>query len=426
MRFHPAALMLIVWCSAFAAIMILPFEFTHRSIAVEGTMILVLNLGVFVLGGLMRTVYLPQHPVRDPSNLKLRRADLLLKTLAVIACTTMGIEIIRGGSLDLSTAYSVRSDQAQAMLQGALSQSSGIFKIGFLCYPAGYIFLVRGVLLDAKPKWVQVFLFGVLPGVLAGIALGGRTPIFSTMAYGLLAYWGRRWLYSRQGTTERPKVRKVNPLVKIGAIIGGIIGFNYFINVFIVRAEVIGGAEVMLSFAATQWGVTFGGPGAEFMISIFGPVTTYLIFVFAWYLVQGVVMSNSLFMNYGGDALMGVYGVDILTAVVRRFNPVGVAEGFNYLLNLDTYGFLPSAFGTLYVDFLYGGLVFAFVWGWLAGVVYRNIRRGLDPRWFIFAPFVTLGVIFSLINTPIGFSNGFITHFWLVVTFLLIRRPPAP
>ncbi|MEZ5751831.1 MAG: hypothetical protein R3D60_07650 [Paracoccaceae bacterium] len=426
MRFHPAVLMLIVWCSAFAAFIILPFEFVHRSIEVEGVMVLVLNLGVFVLGGLMRTVYLPQHPVIDPTRLQMRRADLLLKALALLACATMGLEVVRGGSLDLTAAYSTRSDQAQAMLNGALSQSSGIFKIGFICYPAGYIFLVRSVLLDAKPKWTQVIIFGVLPGVLAGLAMGGRAPIFNTMAYGFLAYMARGWLYQRNRSSDAPKVRKVNPLIKIGAIVGGVVAFNYFINVFIVRAEVVGGADLMLSIAATQWGVTFGGPGAEFMISIFGPVTTYLIFVFAWYLVQGVVMSNSLFMNYGGDALMGVYGIDILTAIMRRIDPAGVSNGFNYLLNLDTYGFFPSAFGTLYVDFLYGGLVFAFVWGWLAGVVYRNIRRGLDPRWFIFAPFVTLGVIFSLINTPIGFSNGFITHFWLVVTFLLIRRPRAP
>ena len=426
MKFHPAILMLMVWSSAFAALVLLPFELTHRSIELQGLLILLLFLVVFCFGGLLRTVHLPQRAVADPGLLRTRWADLLLKTLASIACLTMGLEVVRGGALDLGLAYSARSEQAQAMLHGALSQSSGIFKIGFICYPAGYVFLARALLLDAKPRWTQIIIFGVLPGVLAGLAMGGRAPMFNTMAYGFLAYSARGVLFGerkRETVGQAPKARKIHPLIRVAAIVGSVFAFNYFINVFIVRAEVAGGAAAMLNIVASQWGVTFGGPLAEAMIDFLGPVTTYLIFVFAWYLVQGVVMSNSLFMSYQGDALMGVYGIDILTAIMRRVDPAGVSQGFNYLLNLDTYGFLPSAFGTLYVDFLFGGLIFTFVWGWLAAVVYRNIRRGIDPRWFIFSPFITLGVIFSLINTPLGFSNGLITHFWLVTTFLLIRRP---
>lgn len=412
-----------VWSFAFASLIILPFELTHRSIELPGLAVLLLFLAVFCIGGLLRTVYLPQRPVTDPSLLGTKRADLLLKVLASIGLMTMGLEVVRGGALDLGSAYSARSDQAQAMLHGALSQSSGIFKIGFICYPAGYVFLARSLLLDAKPKWTQIILFGVLPGVLAGLAMGGRAPMFNTISYGFVAYTARGILFGKRKSESAPKARKIHPITKMVAIVFGVLAFNYFINVFIIRAEVAGGAEIMLNIVASQWGVTFGGPRAEAMIAFLGSTTTYLIFAFVWYLIQGVVMSNSLFMSYQGEPLMGVYGIDILTAVMRRFDSAGVSEGFSYLLNLDTYGFLPSAFGSLYVDFLFGGLLFTFLWGWLAAVVYRNIRLGRDPRWFIFSPFITLGVIFSLINTPLGFSNGFITHFWLVTTFLLIRKP---
>jgi hypothetical protein len=34
-----------------------------------------------------------------------------------------------------------------------------------------------------------------------------------------------------------------------------------------------------------------------------------------------------------------------------------------------------------------------------------------------------MGIIFSLVNTPIGFANGLVTHFWLVVTFLMMPKP---
>lgn len=426
MKFHPALLMLMVWSFAFGALVILPFEFTHRSIELYGLFVLCLFVAVFCLGGLLRTVHLPQRHVSDPSILRTKRADFLLKTVCTIALLTMGLEVMHGVASDLGLAYSARSGQAQALLHGGASQSSNIFKIGFICYPASYVFLARSLLFDAKPRWWQIIIFGVLPGILASLVMGGRAPMFNTMAYGFLAYTARGVLFGkrkREIALKPPKVRNVHPLIKVAAIIGSVFAFKYFINVFIIRAEVVGGPEAMLKIAASRWGVTFGGPLAEAMIAFLGPATTYLIFVFVWYLIQGAVISNSLFMSYQSEPMMGVYGIELLTAVVRRIDPAGVSQGFNYLLNLDTYGFLPSAFGTLYVDFLFGGLIIAFVWGWLCGVVYRNIRCGTDPRWFIFSPFITLGIIFSLVNTPLSFSNGFVTHFWLVLIFLLIRRP---
>lgn len=415
MRYHPAALMLFVWSSAFACLLVLPFRPTFRTIEIEGLLALLAFLVAFSLGAVMRTIHLPQQPVSSPQLLQMRRADALLKFLAMTACVTLGHEVLKGVALDLDAAYLSRSTQAQALLQGGDSHSSGLFKIGFVCYPAGYVFLVRALLLEVRPRWRQVFLFGVLPPVLAGLAMGGRTPIFNVMAYGALAFAARGVLYGGGA-------RRIHGVAKTAALLLGLVMLKYFIDVFVVRAEQAGGVEAMLDHAAAAWGMTFAGQGAEIMLDVLGETATYLVFVFVWYLIQGTVISNSLFVNYEGDALWGIYGIDVFTGIARRLDPEGVSEGFNYLLGLDSYGFLPSAFGSLYVDFYWGGLIFAFVWGWLAAVVYRNTRRGRDARWFLFVPFVTLGVVFSLINTPLGYSNGFITHFWLVVTFLLIRR----
>ena len=147
-------------------------------------------------------------------------------------------------------------------------------------------------------------------------------------------------------------------------------------------------------------------------------------------------MSNVLFTEYTTPAQLGIYGVDLVAAVMRRLDGNRVADGFAALLNLNTYGFLPSAFGSLYVDFLLLGIFVAGLWGWLAGVVYRNVKRARDPRWLLIAPFISLGIFFSLINTPIGFSNGLMTHFWMLVAFFtattMVRVPlgsrslPAP
>jgi hypothetical protein len=154
-----------------------------------------------------------------------------------------------------------------------------------------------------------------------------------------------------------------------------------------------------------------------------------MIFIFVWYLVQGLVMSNAIFTSYNGGMLLGGYGIDLAAALLRRVNGNFIADGYAVLLQMNTYGFLPSAFGSLYVDLKFFGLIPCLIWGWLAGKVYGQVKRGQDPRWLLIVPFVTVGIFFSLINTPIGFSNGFVTHLWLVAAFLtakVVRRPVGP
>jgi hypothetical protein len=425
MRFHPANLMLIVWGSAFLAFAILPFEMVTRRFDYIGLLIQALFIATFCLGAVVQRVYVPRSPVAPFESLRMGNADLLLKALSTVTILVFALEIVRGSSLNLVAAYEQRSSQAQALLHGGLSGSSSLFKLGFLTYTAGYVYTVRAILFDRKPKLYQLAFFGFLPGLLAGLALGGRAPIFNTIAYAALAYMARKYLYQKTEENRASRRSWRWSAARIIAVVLVVLAFNYFVNVFIIRADVVGGAEMMLQIVAHQWGVTFSGPGADFMIAAFGSVTTYIIFVFVWYLVQGIVMSNALFVSYQGDALMGVYGLDLLSAVVRRLDPEGVAENFNYLLSLDTYGFLPSAFGSLYVDFLFGALVVVFGWGWLSALVYKHIRRGQDVRWYIFGPFIVMGIIFSLVNTPIGYANGLVTHFWLVVTFLLTPKPGA-
>ncbi|MBY6167607.1 hypothetical protein KUW14_17270 [Pseudooceanicola nitratireducens] len=423
MRFHPAVLMLMVWGGAHLAFFVLPFEMVTRRFDPIGFLILLAFLGTFCAGAYIQIVWVRFRPVTPFDSLPMGNADLLLKALASVTILVFAFEIIRGSSLDLVAAYEQRSNQAQALLHGGLSGSSSLFKLGFLTYTASYVYTVRAIIFDRKPKLLNLAIFGFLPVLLAGLALGGRAQIFNSIAYAGLAILARKYLYPKKEETRASRKSWRWSLARILGVVFVVLAFNYFVNVFIIRADVVGGAEMMLQIVAHQWGVTFSGPGADFMIAAFGAVTTYIIFVFVWYLVQGVVMANSLFVSYQGDALWGVYGLDLLSAVVRRLDPEGVADSFNYLLALDTYGFLPSAFGSLYVDFLFGALVVVFAWGWLAGLVYKQIRRGEDARWYIFGPFVVMGIIFSLVNTPIGFANGLVTHFWLVVTFLMMPKP---
>jgi hypothetical protein len=422
---HPATLMLIVWMSALAALMLLPFQLTTRVVHIEAVGVLALFLFVFSFSALARTVYVRQRPVENLENLRFDLVDKILKGICFIAVVLMGIEAVRNGTINLGDAYLQRSQQAQALLHGEASQSSGFFKVGFLCYPASYVYLARCLIFDRKINYKTLIIFGVLPAVLAGITMGGRTPIFCTIAYGVISYRMRRLMFSNVLADNKAMQKNsgnIHPMILGLGIIAIVFAFIYFINVFIIRAEVSGGIAIMLEIAASNWGITFEGHGAELMIAVLGPAATYIIFAFVWYLVQGVIISNSLFTSYIGDPLLGVYGVDLFSSLMRRLDPVGVSQKFAYLLSLNTYGFFPSAFGTLCVDFLFGGLIFVALWGWFTGVVYRKTRLAKDLRWMIFVPFIVLGIIFSLVNTPVGFANGFVTHIWMVLAFLTIKR----
>jgi hypothetical protein len=80
------------------------------------------------------------------------------------------------------------------------------------------------------------------------------------------------------------------------------------------------------------------------------------------------------------------------------------------------------AWGSLFVDFGFAGLAVAVLWGVLCGLAWQRIVRQRRQDWLLVGPFVSLGILFSLINTPLGFTNGFITHLWLLGAFLMLRR----
>jgi len=80
-------------------------------------------------------------------------------------------------------------------------------------------------------------------------------------------------------------------------------------------------------------------------------------------------------------------------------------------------GFPAVGLGSLYVDFKYGGLLLAFLWGYLAARVYHKCKEGTDVRWF----YLLAGFgrdLLQLINTPLGFGNG-LRAFWMILTFFL-------
>lgn len=418
MRIHPGLFMALVWSLCAITYYVLPFKLIGNSLSTFGFFIFFLFILSFVFGSIL----IPKSNIvaihTQLRNIDFRNADTVLKLACVVAILACCADLVSASSLDLAEAYKQRSERAGALLRGQASNSSLAFQFAFITYPAGFIFIARRIIFDHKIRLFSLAFFGFGPVVLAMLAMGGRAPLLYAILISIFSFLARSSL-NKDVRTSRvlPKASK-SVIFTIMAVIP-IAAFIYFAKVFLVRAEVVGGAAQMFQVAEQVWGIGFKGETADLLFQLLGKEVSYLIFVFTWYLVQGLIMSNLLFTYYEGDMQLGIYGIDLVSALMRRLDGELVAAHFQALMDLGTYGFLPSAFGSLFVDFLYGGFFVALIWGLLVGLVYQKIRKNYDARWYIFIPFITLGIIFSLINTPLGFTNGFVTHFYLVITFLL-------
>lgn len=432
MKFHPAVLMLLVWTGCIIAFFALPFRLENRVMTLYGFMILVLFIATYCAGALVAARPQPQRPRTPGARVDFRLTDQILMIAGIVAMFAAIMDIQGRNILDLADAYQVRSDRAGALLAGSQSDSTIWFQLAFLTYPAGYVYLVREVAYRSRPVWWRAAAFGLAPVVITSLAMGGRAPLFYALLMIVFGFALRRQLFPtrplpRQSSARARRPFRLGTSAKVGiAALGGIM-LLYFVQVFFARADVAGGVEGMFGVASTSWGVNFNGRFSNVFFALLGPDGTYLVFVFVWYLVQGLVMSNAIFTDYNGSMMLGSYGVDLVAAATRRINGQFIADGYAVLLRMNTYGFLPSAFGSLYVDFRFFGLIPCFLWGWLSGKVYANVKRGTDDRWMLLVPFVTVGIFFSLINTPIGFSNGFVTHAWMIIAFLAakVQRMPA-
>lgn len=426
--------MLATWTFCVIAFFLLPFELVGRSLSWTGFTTLAFFIAAFCFGTLIRSIQSGVSPAQGASGLvaipDFTRADRIIIPVVALTLFVFAIEFATGNYLDLEAAFQSRSESAAALAGGLASDSSIFFQIGFLLYPLGYVVLVREIIYRDRLSLVRIVLLGGLPILMATLVLGGRGPILIGLALAALAYRTRGRL---KKASDARHVQSVSPQTFIYTALFGLgvlAASSYFVRVFLVRAENVGGAEAMFDLVASSWGVTFSGPAADALIATAGYGNTYVIFAFAWYLLQGLVMSNVLFTDYTGDPHFGVYGIDIVTAIMRRVDGEFVADRFATLFELNTYGFLPSAFGALYVDLGYAGLIACVIWGYLCAMVFYRMRTLVDARWCLLGPFISHGIFFSLINTPLGYGNGFMIHFWLLVIFFMTRpaslAQPAP
>ncbi len=410
--------MLAVWLACAAAYVVLPFQLLNHEFTAKGLLVLTAFISAFILG----TVLIPtrHEPGREPSSIQVQSklAEFWLIVASGSATVFLAIDLLDKNVLDMAATYELRSETADALLKGEGSGSSVWFKVAFLLYPAAYVYTAVHALYAPKLRYWKLAVYGILPIALATLAMGGRAPALYALLIAWISLKERSKVYPAdlvKKTSGRKWATYMVWIVVLAALA------YYFATVFMVRAATVGGSTGMFEVAENQWGIGFRGPMSDTLFALAGEDFAYLLFVFLWYFVHGIVMGNLLFTSYEGPLQLGIYGIDLASAVMRRLDPQRVTEGFDSLLKINIYGFFPSAWGSLYVDFGYLGLVFCVAWGWWASLCFQRSVVQKRRDWLLFGPFVTLGIVFSTINTPLGFNNGLVTHIWLALAFLLLR-----
>jgi oligosaccharide repeat unit polymerase len=410
--------MLGVWGGSFLILLVLPFQLLAKPLTTYGVFVLATFVLAFVVGGLL----VPQHRAGgirvSPGRVLIDYgwAENILMLSAVIAVFAFCIDLSGHNFLDISANQELRSQRAATLLKAETSISTVWFQIAFLTYPAAYAYIALHTIYSRRVAYWKLGIFGFLPVLLAILSMGGRSPLLYAFAICGLSLFSRP---NRGKFFARMSLKTI--LVMFGAVLIVAAAGYYFSVIFLVRSQVVGGPEAMFKIAESVWGIGFKGPLSTYIFSVFGESLSYLIFIFTWYFIQGLVIASYIFSGYDGPMQFGVYGIDLVSALMRRVDPGSVAQGFDSLLSLGTYGFFPSAFGSLYVDFGLFGLLLSGLWGYSAALCYRKIKYEKKTSWLIFAPFVSAGIIFSLINTPLGFANGFVSHLWMLLAFCLMK-----
>ncbi|WP_422061928.1 hypothetical protein [Sphingopyxis sp.] len=410
-----------VWTLCVLAFIILPFQLESRTVTAYGFVLLAAFVVTFAAGSFLASPTMPKR--REPYGklLDLSLADKIIRVAATVAIIALLFDLANSDFSALDAAFKDRDERSVGVLMGRDTGGSLLFQLAFLTYPVGAIAIAREILFRERVNLISLGFFGFGPPVLAALGMGGRGPILYAILIMMVSFATRRLLFPKvqQAKVRDASLQRIVVAVTLFLVMG--VAMNYFVQVFVARASVMGGIEAMLQVSALNWGVSFDGAGSETLRSIVGDGNMYLIYVFLWYLVQGLVMSNAVFSDYGGDMTWGIYGLDLASAAMRRIDPQFVSNKFLPLVDINVYGFLPSAFGSLYVDFWYFAFIPTFAWGYAAGFVYRRIGISDDSRWVLIGPFITVGIIVSLMNTPLGFANGLTTHFWLLVVAFAIR-----
>jgi hypothetical protein len=364
-----------------------------------------------------------------PSAPVYRRFDVdaimdVLSLLAVFGTACIVVDRIRTEGLSGLAGFTELRYERAADLLAAAELSRGLLTyLGYLFYPALYLAVALGITyyeaLGIRAK-LLLALNMVCPFVLA-VFFGGRSPIlvvFLIVASSLVA---RRQL----GLRGIPSGAGLKSL----AIVGILAFFVYTNIIWFQRLGLSPSAiDILLGHAATVWGIA-PGTALESRLAELGMTDALLPLLGLWfYMFQGPMIFERLIDSNSLPILFGGYHIDVVAAVFRMFGPTRamLSDGYGRLLDADVYGYFPTAWGSLLIDFSLLSVPFVALWGWLSGRVFARLRRYGGPGDAVLYVFLFYSILISPISAPLGLANSFLIFLYFAGFKLWAARDSAP
>ena len=285
--------MFIVWFSCIFLWIFLPFQLVGREISYYGVSIFILFLSSFFIGCIATK---KNKSLINYTSVQIKKSLQIISFFSFISLLCLLIDFDLS-NLDLIFIASEREDISISLLTGEKSNSSLAFKIAFLTYPSAYIYIALTTIYSKKINYIYLFMLGYLPIILSTVVMGGRNPLLYAI---LISFFS---IKIRSNFSNELNVYKSSPkvitykrsLIKFISMAFIIITSVYFINVFLSRAEILGGTSFMFDHAESNWGISFDGRSSEFLISLLGFQNFFLLFIISWYVVQGLIMDTYYF-----------------------------------------------------------------------------------------------------------------------------------
>ncbi|WP_019215957.1 O-antigen polymerase [Legionella tunisiensis] len=253
---HPAVLMMSFWMLIFLVYFLAPVILTP-AISFSGVMFLIAHILLFVLGSIFYTYLLPSkskshHSTADYyiSKRLQRRINTVLFISIMGGLVSIYSKFSELTEFSLASIYGLRLLRAQSLLYMEEVHSSFASAGAFLCYPAGFVGLVSGILCYENVSRITKLLMIGFVFTILGIAIfaGGRSPILVLLLFTGVAFYTRRYL----GKSLLPK----SLFIRCGIVVLSIAFVAYSSILWTVRSAKTGlDTTAFMNHAARVWGV---------------------------------------------------------------------------------------------------------------------------------------------------------------------------
>jgi hypothetical protein len=414
---HPAVFMSVIWLVYAGLFAIGPLEFLRQPGATTWSLVAG-GVGLFVAAALLADRHTRAEGRRlEPSLALVERMILVTAVAGLVGIGLIAVDKLFLSGLDYSKGLAhVRFQRVEEIEAGIDVPRSPLLYLGTATFSFSYVAALLYVLRGEGVRFGVAALaeISIVSPVAYALVYGGRNPImlfFVLLVGGMLARGagGRRLL---------PPMRGLWIKLALGLVLfAGYVNYTWKDRRQMWRYDEY---ATFLRVVGDRWQARPKPWLDETMASgILAPATVMDAMSLGLYVTHSVTTLDKIVRRrHELDRFWGNYQCGVFAPLVRRL-PGGAAlleRLFVQLRVTGTYGWFPTAWGALLVDFGPGGAELAVLaWGLAAGWAYARVRQGADLRAELMLSFVLATIAFSPITAPFGMANSALVFISLLI-----------